>query len=419
MAFALFLGGAPQALAQSPASYEKAKQDFVALQGDARRRSWRAPWEELAARFLSIYQKEKSWRNRPAALYRSALAMEELGRRSNRKGDFAEAEKRFRQMGEAHPQNVLADDALFRAARLRNEKLGDRAGAAALLQELCERYPRGDHAPEALKLLRQLGGSPQAKAGSREQAVPSRKPDSGPGEKADIPNDPRLAPSQLAERTVLLDAGHGGRDPGTRHNGVLERELTLDLARRIGRLLAAQGFRVEYTRQANKLVSLDARTERIRATRADIFISIHVNANSAAGVRGFETYYLDFARTSAGTRLAAIENALARRPAAQRTRQAVDRMFRILRPESQHLARHVQNAVMRSVREKKYGTENGGIKTAPFQVLRRAGVPAILLEVGYCTNKTEAELLDSPAYRNVLARGIANGIAAYAGKKGQ
>ncbi|MDE8731288.1 N-acetylmuramoyl-L-alanine amidase, partial [Desulfovibrio desulfuricans] len=99
----------------------------------------------------------------------------------------------------------------------------------------------------------------------------------------------------LTVRTVFLDAGHGGRDPGTNHNGVLERIVSLDEALTLGRLLEANGLEVVYSRTADKHISLRERTTLANAAGADLFVSIHVNANDDPSVQGFETYYLDIA----------------------------------------------------------------------------------------------------------------------------
>ena len=92
------------------------------------------------------------------------------------------------------------------------------------------------------------------------------------------------------------------------------------------------------------------------------------------------------------------------------------RLFTIQKQESRRLARNVHETTLKYLRKKNYRTHDGGIKTAPFHVLRRSGVPGVLIEVGYCTNKTEAERLAVDAYRASIARGIANGILIYTGK---
>ena len=402
----VLFGGGSDAQAVSPPAYERAKDELASLQKDTRRSKWREPWEKLASQFMAIYEKEKTWRNRPAALYRSALALDELGRRSGRRSDWDKAEARYRLLWEDHAASVLADDALYRAARLRAEKRGDRAGALELLDRLCSRYPKGDMADEAAAYIRKL--APERKS----VRVAEKKVRTGKSA-----SKAKKGTFQLHVRRVLLDAGHGGKDPGTHHNGILERTVTLDLAKRVGAILAARGIDVKYTRFSNRWVSLDDRADKVRTTRADLFISIHVNANPSPQVQGFETYYLDFARTSAASRLAAVENALKGRSAKSREKLPASKLFQVQQQESARLARNIQNTTLGFLRGKKYATVDGGIKTAPFHVLRKSGVPGVLIEVGYCTNKREASWLAQSAYRALLARGIAYGILAYAGRE--
>ena len=215
---------------------------------------------------------------------------------------------------------------------------------------------------------------------------------------------------------MLIDPGHGGKDPGTHHNGIREKDLTLDISKRVGAILSSRGLNVRYTRRSDTWITLEQRADKVRTNKADLFISIHVNANPSEGVQGFETYYLDVSRTSASTRLAAVENALRDRSRATREKLPPHRLFTIQKQESRRLARNVHETTLKYLRKKNYRTHDGGIKTAPFHVLRRSGVPGVLIEVGYCTNKTEAERLAVDAYRASLARGIANGILIYTGK---
>ena len=170
------------------------------------------------------------------------------------------------------------------------------------------------------------------------------------------------------------------------------------------------------TRTSDAWITLEQRAGKVRTNKADLFVSIHVNANPRETVQGFETYYLDVSRTSAATRLAAVENALRDRSAKVREKMPPQRLFNIQKQESRRLARNIHDTTLKLLRKKNYRTHDGGIKTAPFHVLRRSGVPGVLIEVGYCTNKAEAERLALKEYRISVARGIADGILAYTGK---
>ena len=211
-------------------------------------------------------------------------------------------------------------------------------------------------------------------------------------------------------RVVTIDAGHGGIDPGTLNNGVVERSVTLDVALKVGRILADNGVRVVYTRKNNRTVSLARRTEIANASKSDLFVSIHVNANTNARISGLEVYYLDSASSMETLKVAA------RGKRNQRTRarllaQRVALNERVL--ESRTLARDVLRQMKRETKKNGFVIASKGIKSAPFYVLSTSSMPAVLAEIGYCTNLKDAKLLKDPDFRQAVAEGIASGILAY------
>ncbi|MBS6654108.1 MAG: hypothetical protein KH283_08890, partial [Collinsella sp.] len=129
--------------------YEKAKQDMEFLKSDSKRGGWREPWEKLAQSFFDLHEKYPRWRNRPAALFRSALAMEELAKRSMLRQDAQAAVDRYGVFLKSYASHVLADDALFGIARIKAERFNDFSGAQEALNTIQNQYPRGDVAPEA------------------------------------------------------------------------------------------------------------------------------------------------------------------------------------------------------------------------------------------------------------------------------
>lgn len=217
----------------------------------------------------------------------------------------------------------------------------------------------------------------------------------------------------LTVQSVFIDAGHGGKDPGTIHNNVLERDLVLDIARRVGRLLAANGLEVAYSRTGNVTVPLSARPRKANAQRADLFVSIHINANPRAEVSGFETYYLDLANNTQSARVAALENAASDRKLGDMQKVLADIMLNARSQESNRLAGDIQRRAVSRISKRGFTVKNGGTKAAPFHVLIGAGMPAVLVEVGYCTNPAEARNLLNPSYRHAVAEGIAEGVMAY------
>ena len=197
------------------------------------------------------------------------------------------------------------------------------------------------------------------------------------------------------------------------NNGVVEREVTLDIARRMKTILEKAGYRVRLTRDSNRSLSLTNRVALGRKYKGDLFVSVHVNACDNPSIRGMETYILDFARTSSASRLATVENAGSGR---------LGDMDKIIKEivtgartrESRELAEEIQKNSVRYLKKNGYSLHSGGVKGAPFFVLVGASMPSVLVEVGYCTNKQEARNLKSSKYRQLLAQGVCNGIISYA-----
>ena len=219
----------------------------------------------------------------------------------------------------------------------------------------------------------------------------------------------------LAVERVAIDPGHGGASGGTRTpSGLREKELTLDIARRLRGLLEQASFEVVMTRDADVDVPLEERTQLANASGADLFVSLHVNWIENRGVRGVETYYLGPTDDPFLTQLAAAENrgsgySLAdfRTPARADLRRGARRRVAA--------ARRVGAAtrILTSLRTINSEVENRGVKTAPFIVLMKTEMPAILAEVSCLSNEREADLLAKPLYRQFLAEAVFDGIRAY------
>lgn len=217
----------------------------------------------------------------------------------------------------------------------------------------------------------------------------------------------------LSVQRVFIDAGHGGRDPGTSHNKVVERVITLDIALRLGRLLEANGLDVVYSRRDDRAVGLSQRTVAANRKECDLFVSIHVNANEDRSVQGFETYYLDFASNQHAARVAALENARSERRLGNMQSMLAEVMLSARVDESRRLASDIQRLSLFRLKRRGYEVRNNGTKSAPFHVLLGANMPAVLVEVGYCTHGQEAKRLLDAKYRHALAEGLAEGILAY------
>jgi N-acetylmuramoyl-L-alanine amidase len=219
----------------------------------------------------------------------------------------------------------------------------------------------------------------------------------------------------LSVHRVVLDAGHGGTDPGASStSNVSEKEITLDIEKRLGTLLRRYGFEVVETRNDDRLIPLRERARLANGSSSDIFVSIHVNSIPHADNHGVETYYLGPTNDPTLTQLAAAEN-LTSGYALADLRKLLDRVYAdVRRDESHRLATAVQLQLYSGLRGVDPGLENWGVKRAPFIVLVATEMPAILAEVGCLSNDREAEMLRSGAYREQIAQALFQGIHAYA-----
>ena len=529
--------------------YRAAKARMEALRADKVKSCWRQPWEELQTEFQRIYESRKDWAVAPGALFRSAASQEALADCSHLPGDYRRALDLYLALTREFPKSALADDALLCAARIQGTRLGKTGEGLALLDEILADYPRGDMAAEARTLRAQWSGTLAAAGGADSASRAAERHEtpevqvlswdslnknsveivlemSGPTrystrlvkarkgaparlyldlENAAVVSDvrkgvtvrgsllqavrvrdrkeggaslqfdfrevrrfdarieddpcrivlsvaagktplprkagaaaafaageedtpaPRASKTGIRSRqvsdmasqlgltvhTVFIDAGHGGRDPGTSHNKVLERLITLDVAMSLGRLLEANGLEVVYSRTRDTAVSLSERTRRANAARADLFVSVHVNASEDPRVSGMETYYLDLASNPQAARVAALENAGSDHRLGDMQNMLADVMLNARVEESRRLAVDIQRLSMFRLKRREFTVRNNGVKAAPFHVLLGAQMPAVLVELGYCTNPAEARNLVDPKYRHALAEGLAEGILAY------
>jgi len=219
----------------------------------------------------------------------------------------------------------------------------------------------------------------------------------------------------LAVRRVVLDAGHGGSDPGATAANVAEKAITLDINHRLRSLLQRDGFEVVSTRADDRTIALRDRARLANDSGSDIFVSIHVNAiTKHTASRGIETYYLGPTSDPKLTQLAAAENSVSGYSLGD-MRKLLDGVYAdARRDESHELASTVQQQLFTTLRASDSGLENWGVKRAPFIVLVATDMPAVLAEVGCLSNAQEAAMLARPEYRQKIADALFHGIRAYA-----
>jgi N-acetylmuramoyl-L-alanine amidase len=219
----------------------------------------------------------------------------------------------------------------------------------------------------------------------------------------------------LAVKRVVLDAGHGGNDPGATAAQLLEKSITLDIGRRLQVMLEKRGFQVVTTRPDDRTVPLRERARLANESKSDIFVSIHVNALvKHTASHGVETYYLGATSDPSLTKLAAAENHGSGYSLGD-LRKLLDGVYAdARRDESRELATVVQKKLHGGLHRTFPELQNWGVKRAPFIVLVATDMPAVLAEVGCISNEREAAMLDRPEYRQKIAEALFDGIHAYA-----
>jgi N-acetylmuramoyl-L-alanine amidase len=218
----------------------------------------------------------------------------------------------------------------------------------------------------------------------------------------------------LGARRVIIDPGHGGHDPGAMAGGLREKDLVLDISRRVVKYLEEEGgYEVILTRSTDVFIPLEERTAIANSKEADLFVSIHANASRNRRVRGLETYYLNLATTPDAEQTAARENAVSTR----RMTELRDLLSQIMNNsrivESKEFAHHVHGSMVKRAVASDNHSRDLGVKTAPFYVLLGANMPSVLLEVSFVSNPDDAKLLASDDFRQKIAQSIAEGIKNY------
>ncbi len=248
----------------------------------------------------------------------------------------------------------------------------------------------------------------------------SEKIETQPQQKEDEPIKEEPSPVISAKKkTIVIDAGHGGKDPGALGiSGVVqEKDIVLRVAHILRDMLQKKGYRVFLTRENDIFIELQERTRYANQKNADIFISVHANAidtrySDSSRFHGIETYFLSPARSERAKKAAEKENGVGLMDAFSK-----ETFLNFLNREkivaSNKLAIDVQRGMLSYARSKYKDTVDGGVKEAPFWVLVGAQMPAVLVEIGYLTHEGDLEKLQEDYYRALIAKGIMEGIENY------
>lgn len=220
------------------------------------------------------------------------------------------------------------------------------------------------------------------------------------------------APREVSR--VVLDPGHGGRDTGAvGPAGIVEKEVTLDIAHRAAGVLVSQGLEILLTRDDDRFVALEERAARANAFAADLFVSIHCNASEGKARHGVETYVLDASRDEIAARVAARENEMTPTASAELAQMLGGLRLADQARHSTQFAHLLQRSATTAIRMRYGEAPAGGVHFAGFYVLVGARMPSALFETSYISNPVEEERLGSVEYRQLLADAIVNAIRAY------
>ena len=353
-----------------------------------------------------------------------------LGRAYEAQGYFILARITYEALSQRSQDAQIVAQAERRASRLDTEQMEEEAPLEAILETAPPEPPEVTKSspPEPLKASQPVAAPPKAKAKvvTPPSAVkpPSQKPSvadkpvTPPSKAKPTPEPPKMPkpvpnPSLaqqlgLGVKTIVIDPGHGGKDPGAVSQKRREKQIVLNLSKTLRDILVQKGYNVRLTRETDVFIPLRKRTQFATNQKADLFISIHTNASIANSAAGIETYYLALASDESARITAMRENA-----GAEYNMKELDALVgRILKESKSTESRRLAELIQAQLTSGKQ-VRNRGVKHAPFVVLIGTKVPAVLVEVGFISNPTEGKKLTTKAYQRQLATSIAEGIEQY------
>lgn len=285
-------------------------------------------------------------------------------------------------------------------------------------------FERVTPTPQAAK-IRQAGGprGTRAQPPDKQASVTEKA-----AAKSETPAPPRAAqPASDGHRSliralglkigrIVIDPGHGGHDTGTiGPTGLMEKDLVLDVAKRLGAMLEDRlGGEVIFTRADDTFIPLESRTALANQKQADLFVSIHANSSRSSSARGVETYYLNFTSSPDALEVAARENAVSEKSIHELQDLVKKITLKEKLDESREFAANVQKSLYATMSRGNASLRNRGVKKAPFVVLIGANMPSILAEISFVSNPSDERLLRKPEYRDKIADALYRGIQKYA-----
>ncbi len=362
-------------------AYQRLKNDYLHFLRDTHAQHQRHKWERHIRGFLS-YAEQRSQHPRAAdALFAAGDAYSRLAQWSKQKNDWREAVRVYDRLQRQYPDSAVAAQALFKAGEILEQKLGDSAAARERYQMVVDQFADAVEAEIAREALTRLGGSA-----------------------ATVPAETTPVPRIF---TIVLDPGHGGYDVGAITPRLVEKELTLEMALRVrDQLRSLSNVRVFMTREDDRYLPLDVRAAIANELRADLFVSIHVNASENPDSNGIETFYYPTDEPLPPPDGGNLTPTPVRPPPAVTAAAEVHE-------DSVRLARSLHDTLLAVARSSRPHSVDRGVRRSQLVLLAGSSVAATLVETGFSTNAEEAVLLDNPAYRRRLADAIASGIVQY------
>lgn len=355
--------------------------------------------------------------NRYADSEMSAFAKLELARLYTRQGYVKRAETLYVSLINASGNHEIGVAASIELQALKTT----RKPVVSSPQNTTQKQQTVRQPPQKPRQLQRPKQAQKPKSSQRPQQKQTQRPQqpklAGPTSKPK-PLTPKSLTREfgLTAKTIVIDPGHGGKDPGASGTGVLqEKGIVLSISKKLREILTAKGYTVLMTRDTNLFIPLKKRTEFATQHKADLFLSIHANGSESTRANGIETYYLDVTSTdSAAEKIAARENVNSGYNI-QELETLLEGLIRESKSEdSKRLAQYVQQALVQST-----GAVNRGVKHARFVVLIGTKVPAILIETGFVSNPVEGNKLATSAYQHKIATAIAQGVDRFLGKTGE
>jgi N-acetylmuramoyl-L-alanine amidase len=269
--------------------------------------------------------------------------------------------------------------------------------------------------PDPYRLVIDIQGQKSADAAPFKE--PPAKPEPAPRSATARNKKPSPAVSLATGiRKIVLDPGHGGKDPGAiGAGGIAEKDVVLRIAKKLALKLRRElGIQVVLTRQDDRFVPLEDRTATANAEDADLFISLHMNASANSDARGVETYYLDNTTDEAAIRLAARENGTARKNVSDLQFILSDMTQNMKLEDSITLAHRLQSALVGGMGNVLGEVKDLGVKKALFYVLVGARMPSVLVEMLFITNRQEGQAMGRDSYQESMVEALFEGIQKYA-----